>query len=134
MLGGLAADRYGAVKTMASALVLGLIIIVPSFKVLTGTPSFGSLVLFQCLMSLVFYSFYFAPVGSLLEQLFTTSCRTTGVSIAYVASQTFFGGITPVVVGFLVTRTGTIMSPAYYLIAIGLVAIVALASVRAKVR
>ncbi|PND33930.1 MFS transporter [Achromobacter pulmonis] len=134
MLGGLAADRYGAVKTMAAALVLGLIIIVPTFRMLTGAPSFGSLVLFQCLMSLVFYSFYFAPVGSLLAQLFPTSCRTTGVSIAYVASQTFFGGVTPVVVGFLVTRTGTIMSPAYYLIAIGLVAIVALVSVRAKVR
>lgn len=133
MLAGYVADRYGAVKTMTVALVVGLVVVVPAFYVLTSHPSFATLVFFQCLMSLVFFSFYFAPVGSLLSQLFPTSCRTTGVSIAYVASQTFFGGITPVVVGILVVQTGTIMSPAYYLIVIGLIAMGALFASRTRV-
>jgi MFS transporter, MHS family, proline/betaine transporter len=128
----LAADRFGTVKVMRIALVAGLIVVFPMFFVLTHTPSFRSLILFQCVMSLVFYSFYYAPVGSLLSQLFPTSCRTTGVSIAYVASQTFFGGITPLVVGFLIAQTGSIMSPAYYVIVIGVVALVGLSASRSR--
>jgi len=132
MVAGLVADRVGAVKTMMTAMILGLIVIVPAFYVLTQTPLFGSLVFFQCLMSLVFFSFYYAPIGSVLAQLFPTSCRTTGVSIAYVASQTFFGGVTPLVVGALVAATGSIMAPAYYLIAVGAVAFCALLMSRSR--
>jgi MHS family proline/betaine transporter-like MFS transporter len=54
------------------------------------------------------------------------------VSIAYVASQTFFGGVTPLVVGFLVAQTGSIMSPAYYVIVIGVVALVGLSASRSR--
>jgi MHS family proline/betaine transporter-like MFS transporter len=132
IFGGLAADRFGTIKVMRIALIAGLIMVFPMFFMLTHTPSFQSLILFQCAMSLVFYSFYYAPVGSLLSQLFPTSCRTTGVSIAYVASQTFFGGVTPLVVGFLVAQTGSIMSPAYYVIVIGVVALVGLSASRSR--
>ena len=134
MFGGLAADRFGTVKVMRIALIAGLIAIFPTFMVLTHAPSFQSLILFQCVMSLFFYSFYYAPVGSLLSQLFPTSCRTTGVSIAYVASQTFFGGVTPLVVGFLVAQTGSIMSPAYYVIVIGVIAMFGLSASRTRAR
>jgi MHS family proline/betaine transporter-like MFS transporter len=134
MFGGLAADRFGTVKVMRIALIAGLIAIFPTFMVLTHAPSFQSLILFQCVMSLFFYSFYYAPVGSLLSQLFPTSCRTTGVSIAYVASQTFFGGVTPLVVGFLVAQTGSIMSPAYYVIVIGVIAMFGLSASKTRAR
>jgi MHS family proline/betaine transporter-like MFS transporter len=134
MFGGLTADRFGTVKVMRIALIAGLIAIFPTFMVLTHAPSFQSLILFQCVMSLFFYSFYYAPVGSLLSQLFPTSCRTTGVSIAYVASQTFFGGVTPLVVGFLVAQTGSIMSPAYYVIVIGVIAMFGLSASKTRAR
>jgi MHS family proline/betaine transporter-like MFS transporter len=134
MFGGLAADRFGTVRVMRIALIAGLIAIFPTFMVLTHAPSFQSLILFQCVMSLFFYSFYYAPVGSLLSQLFPTSCRTTGVSIAYVASQTFFGGITPLVVVFLVAQTGSIMSPAYYVIVIGVIAMFGLSASKTRAR
>lgn len=134
VVGGWAADRFGTIKVMRIALIVGMVMLVPLFLVLTRAPSFGSLVLLQCAMSFVFYSFYYAPVGSLLSQLFPTACRTTGVSIAYVASQTFFGGITPLVVGFLVARTGSSMSPAYYVIVIGIIALMGLAASRSRVR
>ncbi|MDR3100948.1 MAG: MFS transporter [Paraburkholderia sp.] len=134
LLGGLAADRFGTVKVMRIALVTGVILTFPLFLLLTRAPSLVSLIVVQCTMSCVFYSFYFAPVGSLLSQLFPTSCRTTAVSIAYVASQTFFGGVTPLVVGFLVKSTGSIMSPAYYVTLIAVGALVALYFVRKRVQ
>jgi MHS family proline/betaine transporter-like MFS transporter len=126
IIGGWTADRVGTLKTMSVALVIGLCALYPLFLLLTKMPSLGTLILFQCTMSLVFYSFYYSPVSSVLSQLFPTSCRTTGVSITYVASQTLFGGVTPLVVGYLVTATGSIMAPAYYVTVIGLVAFVGL--------
>lgn len=134
MLGGWAADRFGVIKVMRIALVLGVILVFPLFKMLTNAPSLFTLALFQCVMSTVFYSFYYAPVGSLLSQLFPTSCRTTGVSIAYVVAQTFFGGVTPLVVGALVVATGSIMAPAYYIVVIAAFALAGLYAARHRVK
>jgi MHS family proline/betaine transporter-like MFS transporter len=39
------------------------------------------------------------------------------VSVAYVLAQTFFGGVTPVVVGALITATGTPLIAGIYLAA-----------------
>lgn len=134
LLGGMAADRLGTVKVMRTALVLGVILVFPLFTMLTRAPSLLTLTIFQCTLSAVFYSFYYAPVGSLLSQLFPTSCRTTGVSIAYVIAQTFFGGITPLVVGFMVKTTGSVMAPAYYVVIIAMFALVALYASRRHVK
>jgi len=134
MLGGMTADRYGVIKVMRIALVLGVILVFPLFYMLTNAPSLLTLTIFQCTLSAVFYSFYYAPVGSLLAQLFPTSCRTTGVSIAYVIAQTFFGGVTPLVVGFLVAQTGSIMAPAYYIVVIAAAALVGLYASRHRVK
>ncbi|WP_051516587.1 MFS transporter [Herbaspirillum sp. RV1423] len=134
LLGGMAADRFGTVKMMKYSLVFGMILILPLFYMLTLLPSFITLVIFQTTLSIVFYSFYYSPVGSLLSQLFPTSCRTTGSSLSYVISMTLFGGMTPVVVGLLVKHTGSIMSPAYYLIVISALALIALFASKNNVR
>ena len=126
IIGGWTADRTGTRRTMTVALIIGLCALYPLFLLLTRAPSLSTLILFQCTMSLVFYSFYYSPVSSVLSQLFPTSCRTTGVSITYVASQTLFGGVTPLVVGYLVSATGSIMAPAYYVTVIGLFAFLGL--------
>lgn len=132
--GGAAADRLGTVKVMRVALVLGVILVFPLFTLLTHSPSLLTLAIFQCTLSAVFYSFYYAPVGSLLSQLFPASCRTTGVSIAYVIAQTFFGGITPLVVGLMIKATGSIMAPAYYVVIVAVFALVALHASRRHVK
>ncbi|MVW72026.1 MULTISPECIES: MFS transporter [unclassified Bordetella] len=134
MVGGICADRFGVIKVMRIALVLGVILVFPLFYMLTSAPSLLTLIVFQCTLSTVFYSFYFSPVGSLLAQLFPTSCRTTGVSIAYVIAQTFFGGVTPLVVGFLVAQSGSIMAPAYYIVVIAAAALLGLHASRHRVK
>ena len=57
----------------------------------------------------------------MLTQLFPASRRTIGSSISYVASQTFFGGITPVVVSSMIAASGNPMSPGIYLSVMGCV-------------
>lgn len=125
-LSGWLADRIGALKIMSCTLIVGIFCLIPLFHFLTQSPSLISLAVFQCTISFLFYSCYFSLIGVLLSGLFPTSCRSSGVSIAYVASQLFFGGITPLVIGALVKTTGNIMSPIYYVAIIAVFALFAL--------
>jgi MHS family proline/betaine transporter-like MFS transporter len=124
------ADRYGNVVVMGSAIAVGIVIAYPLFLVLSTYPGVGTLALIQAVIGLVFYSFYYAPVGTVLTQLFPASRRTIGSSISYVASQTLFGGVTPLVVNQMVALTGNPMSPGIYLSAMGCVGLASLLACR----
>ena len=126
MLAGVLADRFGNVRVMTCAILAGIVIAYPLFLLLAAYPTVGTLALIQAVIALVFYSFYYAPVGTVLTQLFPASRRTIGSSISYVASQTFFGGITPVVVSSIIAASGNPMSPGLYLSAIGCVGLASL--------
>ena len=121
MVAGALADRFGNVRVMAVAIVIGIVIAYPLFLLLATYPTVATLALIQAVIALVFYSFYYAPVGTVLTQLFPASRRTIGSSISYVASQTFFGGITPVVVSSMIAASGNPMSPGIYLSVMGCV-------------
>jgi MHS family proline/betaine transporter-like MFS transporter len=103
---------------MAAFGLLGLVIIYPLFRWLVASPSVGTLVTIQALIALVFYCGYYSTVPAALADLFLTRRRTTGVSISYVLAQTAFGGVTPLVVGWIVSMTGDPTSPGLYLSAV----------------
>jgi MFS transporter, MHS family, proline/betaine transporter len=125
--GGLS-DRLGRTKVMASTGVLGLLMIYPLFRWLTASPSIWTLVTIQALIALVFYCGYYSTVPAALADLFPVRRRTSGVSIAYVLAQTLFGGVTPLVVGWLVAVTGDSTSPGIYLSAVMLLSLGCLAA------
>ncbi|HEV2677086.1 MAG TPA: MFS transporter [Aliidongia sp.] len=126
MVAGILADRFGNVIVMSCSIIVGIVIAYPLFLLLHAYPTVGTLALIQAVIGLVFYSFYYAPVGTVLTQLFPASRRTIGSSISYVASQTFFGGITPVVVLTMIDVTGNPMSPGIYLSVMGCVGLFSL--------
>lgn len=53
-------------------------------------------------------------------------CRCSGVAIGYNLCLGLFGGTTPLVATYLVTRTADDYAPAYYLIVAALVSFIAL--------
>ena len=111
-------DKLGRVRVMAASGVIGLAMIYPLFRWLIAAPSILNLVIIQALIALVFYCGYYATVPAALADLFPTRRRTTGVSVSYVLAQTLFGGVTPLVVGWIVTTTGDPTSPGVYLSAV----------------
>ncbi len=125
LFGGLS-DRLGRVRVMATFGVLGLVMIYPLFRWLIAAPSIPTLVAIQALIALVFYCGYYACVPAALADLFPVRRRTSGVSIAYVLAQTLFGGVTPLVVGWIVAATGDPTSPGLYLGAVMLLSLVCL--------
>jgi MHS family proline/betaine transporter-like MFS transporter len=112
--GGLS-DRVGRIRVMATAGVLGMLIVYPLFLWLLARPNVVTLISIQAILNVVFYCGYYATAPALLAELFPARNRTSGVSIAYVIAQLFFGGITPLVVTWLVATTGNPASPGLYI-------------------
>ena len=119
-------DRFGRLAIMGTFGVLGLLMIYPMFVWMIASPSVWTLVACQALLALVMYCGYYATVPALLADLFHTRRRTTGVSISYVLGQLLFGGVTPLVVGWIVATTGDPTSPGIYLSGVVVVSLVSL--------
>ena len=119
-------DRFGRLAVMGTFGVLGLLMIYPMFVWMIASPSVWTLVACQALLALVMYCGYHATVPALLSDLFHTRRRTTGVSISYVLGQLLFGGVTPLVVGWIVATTGDPTSPGIYLSGVVVVSLVSL--------
>ena len=123
-------DKFGRGRIMAIFGVIGLVMIYPLFRWLIAAPSVVNLVIIQSLIALVFYCGYYATVPAALSDLFPTRRRTTGVSISYVLAQTLFGGVTPLVVGWIVTTTNDPTSPGIYLSAVMVLSLACVFAVR----
>jgi MHS family proline/betaine transporter-like MFS transporter len=127
---GYLSDVYGRIRVMGLFGTLGLLMIYPLFRWLVAAPSVATLVTIQALLALVFYCGYYATVPAALAELFPTRRRTTGVSISYVLAQLVFGGVTPLVVGWIVATTGDATSPGLYLSAVAVISLACLGAAR----
>ncbi|SFH95312.1 MFS transporter, MHS family, proline/betaine transporter [Bosea sp. OK403] len=119
-------DRVGRIPLMGTFAVLGLVMTYPMFQWLVASPSVGTLIAIQAMLALVLYCGYYATAPALLSELYQTRRRVTGISISYVLGQLLFGGVTPLVVGFIVGRTGNPTDAGLYLTAIIFISLVSL--------
>ncbi|MBA3368194.1 MAG: hypothetical protein H0T99_05940 [Geodermatophilaceae bacterium] len=55
------------------------------------------------------------------SEMFPTTIRSTGVGISYSVATALFSGTTPLISTLLIERTGSDVSPAWYLMAAGVV-------------
>ncbi len=115
MIFGHLSDRVGRIPVMGVFSAIALLMTYPLFMWLVGSPTLTKLIVAQAMLALVLYSGYFATAPALLSELFQVRRRTTGISVAYVLGQLVFGGVTPLVAGFLVKQTGSPTSPGVYL-------------------
>ncbi|WP_342362775.1 MFS transporter [Terrarubrum flagellatum] len=126
MIFGHLSDRLGRIPVMGFFAVIGLLMTYPLFLWLVGAPTLPKLIATQALLAFVLYSGYFATAPSLLSELFQVRRRTTGISIAYVLGQLLFGGVTPLIAGFLVAQTKDPTSPGLYLTGVIILSILSL--------
>ena len=67
---------------------------------------------------------YFAPLPSMLSELFPVEIRTTGMSLAYNIGVTLLGGFAPTILAWLVTYS--LRAPSIYYIAVALLSVIGL--------
>ena len=121
---GRLSDRIGR-KPIVWVGSVGLVVLgLPSILLIRAQSGF-TIFLGLLIMGLLLICFS-ATMPSTLPSLFPTNVRGGALSIAFNISVSLFGGTTSVVVGALVSKTGDLNWPAYYLIATGVIGAVSI--------
>jgi len=81
--------------------------------------------LFSQLIFAVLMSGILGPIPAVMVDMFPPRTRFSGIAIGYNVALAVFGGTAPVVSTLLVSRTGAIASPSYYLILMAFVSLLA---------
>ncbi|WP_406690069.1 MFS transporter [Saccharopolyspora sp. ID03-671] len=118
----LLADRIGRRKPFLIATPLALMALaVPMYRlILSG--EFALITLAYVLLGLLMAP-SLAAISTAIAEAFPTKVRYSGLSLAYSAAVSIFGGSTPLILSTLVESTGNPMAPAYYLIGVAAVSV-----------
>lgn len=107
-------DKYGRKPVlMVSAVIIGLVTYPVFCLMLKG--GYASPLIAQIIFGIALGS-YMGPVAATLVELFPTNIRFTGLALSYNFSAALFGGTAPIVYLKLISITGSIMSPVFYII------------------
>ena len=126
VIGAIASDRIGRKRLMMPVLVVMAMLAIPVMSGMEAGDFTGTL-LWQCLLGLV-VGLYIGPIPALLVEIFPTSVRLTGMSLALNAATVVFGGTTPMFCIWLLEQTGTPIAIAIYVIFCCAIALAALYS------
>jgi MFS family permease len=106
LLIGAFSDRTGRKTMMQSCLVLSAILIIPMFLTMGPNNFVLMVVLFTAVR--VAMSGTWAPVASIMAQMFRPRARQTSISIAYSVGVAIWAGLSPVTATALYAATGSI--------------------------
>ena len=126
---GLLTDRYGRKPIMLAAFILFLVLAWPAFLLLGGTSSIVVVTLVYIIYMTISGGTQ-VPIGPQLAELFPRRVRYTGVSLTYNVGTVLAGGTAPYIAAQLVQSTGNNMAPAFWVIGMAIIGIVAVASLR----
>ena len=129
-LAGWLSDLVGR-KTVIVTSLAGLILAVWPLFVLTDHGTFLSALCAQLAFAL-FLAGTQGPMPAAMVEMFPTQTRLSGIGVGYNISLAIFGGTAPLVSTWLVARTGNIVAPAYYLILLASISLIATLGVRCK--
>jgi len=121
-------DRVGR-KTILLGAALGVVAFAwPLFALVHS--GVGVLVWFGQFGFTVLVAAYLSVLPVLMAEAFPARMRCSAVSLAYNVPMALFGGTAPMVATFLINRDHDDFSPAYYLMAAGLISAIAIATMR----
>lgn len=117
------ADKIGRRKVLLMAIVAMLLLTYPAYTLMqTGT--FMHVLAGQAILAVIL-GWYLGPIPAALVEMFPTSIRYTGMSLAYNLCA-ILGGFTPSVSEWMIRETGNNISIMWLLIAAGVASLVSL--------
>ncbi|HEV2265558.1 MAG TPA: MFS transporter [Stellaceae bacterium] len=126
---GLISDRIGRWPVMMAAATTFLVVVYPGFRWLQVAPSGTTLVMLELGFGFLFAA-YAGPGGATIAALYPVQSRATAMAIAYNVAVAVFGGGAPIIVTWLIARTGDPIAPAYYVMTGVFISVLALAAMR----
>jgi MHS family proline/betaine transporter-like MFS transporter len=112
----------GSKALMACSCVLIIFLAYPLFVYILNGNSVEQ-ILGQLLISILIGMFV-GPLASVTADFFPTQIRYTGVSLSLNCATAIFGGTAPIICAWLVKISNSAITPVYYFIAIGVIALI----------
>ncbi|MDP9892201.1 MFS family permease [Variovorax boronicumulans] len=132
LLSGRLADRLPNRKPLViGSLVLGVLAVYPAFWLINHYPSVPLVLCLSVLLTAI-VNLGTTPLFLMLLEMLPIGVRASGISVIYSVGVTVFGGSSQFIVTWLLATTGNPMSPAFYMMACGVLSICALVSLRAR--
>lgn len=116
---GYLSDKYGRKPLMLTGCAGFILLSYPAMMVMANGDVLSAVL--AMVMLGAFIAAFDGACTAAMAELFPTSIRYGGLSIAYNFAVAFFGGITPWFSVWLITRTGDKFSPAYYVMGAALI-------------
>ena len=124
---GWLSDKVGRKPILLTAAALFVVGTIPLLKIIVSAGSSSTFTILGAQMILALgVGAYFGPIPSLMAEAFPTMIRYSAVTITTNISGPLFGGITPLIVTYLISVTGSSLVPAYYLVAGAVISLIAL--------
>lgn len=124
LVAGVLADKYGRKVVIFIPRLLLMILVIPLFVWLTGSPSTQTLLIVTVLVTGL-TAMSAAVVMISIPEMMPINVRASGVSIIYAIGATVFGGTTQFVITWFIQHYGAI-TPAYYVVVSSVVSLIAL--------
>lgn len=122
---GLLAERVGIRRLMMFGCIGTFVLAYPLLWYLNAHPSVETLLFVQaCQMALMI--FFAVGASAELADLFPPEFRATGTSVSYTGAVTIFGGLSPMIITFLIDVTGNNLAFALYLALAALISTIAI--------
>jgi MHS family proline/betaine transporter-like MFS transporter len=128
IIGGMFSDRLGRRPMIIGACVALILLSIPCMM-LIGSGNDWLIFLGLMLLGVALVCFT-SSMPATLPALFYTPVRYSALSIGFNVSVSLFGGTTPLVTAWLVSRTGDPLVPAYYLMGAAAIGVVTMLTVR----
>jgi MHS family proline/betaine transporter-like MFS transporter len=125
------ADKVGHTRMMLPAAILMLLSFYPLFLLITlhpGLPTLLGCLIYDALMQVA----YVSALPAVMAAIFPARTRVTGLSLSYNLGVTVFGGFAPAIFTWLTAITHNNASPSFYLMAMSVVSIMAVVTVRRR--
>jgi MFS transporter, MHS family, proline/betaine transporter len=119
---GALSDRMGRKPLLVAACASLIMLPYPLFALMLDGASMATVVVVQAVFA-VAISLFSGPGPAAIAEIFPTAVRSTLLSTGYSLAVAIFGGFAPFIATWLISATGSPLSPVYYLIAAGIVSL-----------
>lgn len=124
LIAGWISDKFKIHKFLTCAIIIFALLCLPIFSLILSNNFL--LVLLGACCFIIFISFYQAPLLSVVLRIFPTNVRASGTALSFNFVSVIFGGLTPVILTFLIKESGSYYMICCYLIFSSLLTLIAL--------
>lgn len=122
-------DRIGRKPLLLACCVAFALLTYPLFAFMTSSATLGAVMVAQIVFALMI-ALFSGPGPAAIAEIFPTKLRTTWMSTGYSLAVAIFGGFAPYVATWLIGRTGSPLSPTFYVIGAAIVSTLVIARLR----